>query len=274
MTKGLDYAFKPHPSVHAIKAAGAEWAGRYISSLPANDTNGKNLLKAERDELLAAGLKIILFVEEGAESMKGGHAAGAAHAQHAVAVAKALGMDGIPFYYTADWDATPADQAAINAYLDGAISVHGLPRTGIYGGYHVVRRVLDAGKAAWSCQTRAWSGGQWDHRANIRQGPTVTVGGASCDVDDSRTEDYGQWPRPHVLPPGPAGFHGEYVTTGQLSLAQLAAKLGVPASALLRMTAVHYKTFGTPLAGWLDAVHAGRQPASTPLPAGIRLWVD
>ena len=117
-----------------------------------------------------------------------------------MAVAKALGMDGIPFYYAADWDATPADQAAINAYMDGVISVHGLARAGIYGGYYVVRRTLDAGKAAFSCQTRAWSGGQWDHRANIRQGPSVTVGGASCDADESLTADYGQWPRPREAP--------------------------------------------------------------------------
>ena len=200
MAKGLDFAFKPHPGIHAIKTYGAEWAGRYVSSLPANDTNGKNLLRAERDELLAAGIRIILFVEEGAQSMKGGRAVGVAHAEHAVAVARALGMDGIPFYYAADWDATPADQAAINAYMDGVISVHGLTRAGIYGGYYVVQRVLDAGKAAFSCQTRAWSGGRWDHRANIRQGPTVTVGGASCDADESQTPDYGQWPRPREAP--------------------------------------------------------------------------
>jgi hypothetical protein len=272
MTKGLDYAFKPHPSINAVKAYGAEWVGRYVSSLPANDTNGKNLLPAEHDQLTAAGIRIILFVEEGAEAMKGGRAAGAAHAQHAVAVAKALGMDGIPFYYAADWDATPGDQAAINAYMDGAISVHGLARAGIYGGYYVVKRVLDAGKAAFSCQTRAWSGGQWDHRANIRQGPAVTVGGASCDADESQTApDYGQWPRP-AHPP--AGFHGEYVTAGQYSLAQLAAKLKVPPSTLLRMTAVHYKSFGDPLAAWLNAVSAGTKPASAPLPKGIRFWVD
>ena len=72
----------------------------------------------------------------------------------------------------------------------------------------------------------------------------------------------------------PQGFRGEYVTAGQLPLAGVAAKLGVPPSTLLRMTAVHYKTFGDPLAAWLNAVHAGTRPASTPLPKGIRLWVD
>jgi hypothetical protein len=275
MAKGLDYAFKPHPGTHAIKTYGAEWVGRYISSLPVNDTNGKNLLKAERDELLTAGIRIILFVEEGAEAMKGGRPVGVAHAQHAVAVAKALGLDGIPFYYAADWDAAPGDQTAINAYMDGAISVHGLARAGIYGGYYVVKRVLDAGKAAFSCQTRAWSGGQWDHRANIRQGPRVAVGAASCDADESQTPDYGQWPRPGDPPAHPpAGFHGEWVTKGQLSLAQLAATFGLKPSTLLRETAVHYGQFGPELAGYINAIHDGTLRVSSPLPAGSKLWVD
>ena len=55
MAKGLDYAFYPHPGVHAIKAYGAEWVGRYVSSLAVNDTNGKNLIRSERDALLDAG---------------------------------------------------------------------------------------------------------------------------------------------------------------------------------------------------------------------------
>jgi hypothetical protein len=46
------------------------------------------------------------------------------------------------------------------------------------------------------------------------------------------------------------------------------------AAALLRMTAVHYQTFGNDLAGYLNAVHSGTKPPSTPLPAGIKLWVD
>jgi hypothetical protein len=70
------------------------------------------------------------------------------------------------------------------------------------------------------------------------------------------------------------GFHGLYTTAGMDSLAQLAVKLGVPSSALLRMTAVKFGTFGDALAGYLNAVHAGIKPASTPLPAGIRFWVD
>ena len=72
----------------------------------------------------------------------------------------------------------------------------------------------------------------------------------------------------------PAGFHGQYVTAGQFSLAQLAAKLGTVPSALLRMTAVKFGSLGDALAAYENALHAGTQPASTPLPKGIRLWVD
>lgn len=71
-----------------------------------------------------------------------------------------------------------------------------------------------------------------------------------------------------------AAFHGEYTTAGQFSLAQLAAKLGVPPAALLRMTAVHYGTLGDALAGYENALHAGTKPASTPVPKGVKLWVD
>lgn len=80
-------------------------------------------------------------------------------------------------------------------------------------------------------------------------------------------------PAAHPAVP-PAGFQGEYITAGMFSLAQLAAKLGTMPATLLRMTAVHYQTFGNDLAGYLNAVASGTRPASTPLPPGIKLWVD
>ena len=71
----------------------------------------------------------------------------------------------------------------------------------------------------------------------------------------------------------PARWHGEYVTAGMFSLDMVAAKLGVPAAALLRMTAVHYGAFDPGLASWINDVAAGTREAGSPLPAGIRLWV-
>jgi Glycosyl hydrolases family 25 len=99
------------------------------------------------------------------------------------------------------------------------------------------------------------------------------VGTADCSVyhgtiDDLAALAYQPAAHPHEE------FHGLYTTAGQFSLAQLGAKLEVAPSTLLRMTAVHFGTFGDALAAWLNAVHVGAQPPSTPLPAGIKFWVD
>jgi GH25 family lysozyme M1 (1,4-beta-N-acetylmuramidase) len=74
--------------------------------------------------------------------------------------------------------------------------------------------------------------------------------------------------------PAPARFHGEWVTKGQLSLAQLAAQFGLKPSTLLRQTAVHYGEFGPELASYVNAVHNGTLRPNSPLPAGSVLWVD
>ena len=201
MARGLDYADFPHPSPAAIRAAGFEFVMRYASPSAANDANGKNLLKPELTALLAAGIEAGLVFEYRAQQMLGGRVQGVADAQHSDAVCKGLGMPGLPVYFAADWDVTEAQQAQVNAYLDGAASVIGKPRTGIYGGFYPVKRALDGGHAAWAWQTLAWSGGQWDPRAHIRQHLGVSVAGVSCDYDESMTADFGQWPRPSATPP-------------------------------------------------------------------------
>lgn len=202
LSKGIDYAFSPHPSVAALKANGVTFACRYISSFAPNDHNGKNLLAAEKAALLGGGIAVVVVVEEGANRMLGGHSAGVADAQHASAVVTSLGMPGIPVYFACDFDATADDQARINAYLDGAATVLGKSRVGVYGGYYVVKRAFDGKHCAYGWQTRAWSGGQWDSRAQLRQGETTSLGGASVDWDESRAADFGQWPRPG--PPNPS----------------------------------------------------------------------
>jgi hypothetical protein len=222
---GVDYAFFPHPGTTALKDAGARFAGRYISAETANDANGKNLLPAECKALLGAGVQVIVVVEEGASYMLGGHAAGAAAATHADAVVKALGMPGIPIYIAADFDATPAQQAPINDCLDGMASVIGRDRTGLYGGYWPVSRALDAGKCHYAWQTVAWSGGQWDHRAHIRQGLSFTLGGASVDHDQAIFTDFGQWPRP-AAPPSPGPGPHTHLTKAGDTVTRLAASRG------------------------------------------------
>lgn len=70
------------------------------------------------------------------------------------------------------------------------------------------------------------------------------------------------------------GFHGEYVTAGMSAIADVAVKLGVPVNVLLRMTAVHYQTFGDALGQYLSDVLTGTKPVTTPVPAGVKLYVE
>lgn len=201
MSFGVDYSFHAHPSISSLLSARVTFVMRYTSANPDSDTNGKNLTASEKSALLNAGIKIGIVKEEGAERMLRGYSAGVTDARQADAAVSALGLDGIPIYFACDFDATERDQTAINAYLDGAASVIGLDRVGIYGGYYPVGRALDAGKATWAWQTYAWSGGLWDSRAQLQQYLNgQTIGGASVDYDRSEASDYGQWPRPNPQP--------------------------------------------------------------------------
>jgi hypothetical protein len=185
---GVDYAWS-HPGGAALKAAGKQFVCRYLSP-----DSSKNIARIEADDLAAHGIWSVVVWESTAARAKAGKAAGVADAKTAAIQAAAAGMPGSrPIYFAVDFDATEADQAYINAYLDGAASVIGRGRVGIYGGYYPVKRALDGGHASWAWQTIAWSGGQWDPRAVIRQGAQMTINGVSCDLNTATAADYGQW---------------------------------------------------------------------------------
>jgi hypothetical protein len=187
--EGLDYAFSK-PSVTALADLGVTFVCRYLSRSPS-----KNLVAAEARALSNAGIWIVVVWETTAKRALDGHAAGAADAQYALAQAQACGMPaGRPIYFAVDWDASSGQQAAINAYLDGAASVLGRDRVGVYSGYGPVSRTLTSGHAKWAWQTYAWSGGKWAAGAQLQQYSNGhTVDGADCDYDRATTSDYGQW---------------------------------------------------------------------------------
>jgi len=291
MSRGIDYAFNPHPSPGAVHAAGHAFVGRYVSPILANDVNGKNLIKSELAALRAAGLSLILFAEQYAGRMREGKASGTADAKHFDAVTKALGMTGAVMYAACDFDAPPSDQPAINAYLAATATVLGSTRAGIYGGYHVVKRALDAGKATFACQTLAWSGaprrdggpgsvahdphcqwdGQtnWDTRAQVRQHLAIVVGGVSVDLDESRAADFGQWPRPAVPKPKP---HGYLVADGSLSFFDsVMAHKGATVSASLWATAQDPERKSGP--GPEAKAYFDRGDLHALMQAGVRYWV-
>ena len=195
MSSGLDYA-AARPGGAAIAAAGYSFVCRYLSSggvgLP-----GKLLIPAEADDLRAHGVDIVANWETTATRMLDGWDAGCYDAAAGLAQAVACGMpEGRPIYFSADWDAKPGQQAAINAYLQGAGSVLGTNAVGIYGGYWPVSRALDAGVARWAWQAQAWSGGYQDQRINILQDNNAGyawVSNVECDINRSLTTDFGQW---------------------------------------------------------------------------------
>src|SRR5581483_9177310 len=189
---GLDYA-GGRPGGAAIKQAGYDFVVRYLSDggpgLP-----GKLLTPSEADDLRANSVDIVSNWETTADRALAGHDAGVADAQAALAQVLACGgRRDRPIYFSVDFDAAESQQVAINDYLFGAGTV--LPGyVGVYGGYWVVSRALDAGAATWGWQTVAWSGSNIEPRRNLYQrAGTVTVNGVDCDVNEAHTTDYGQW---------------------------------------------------------------------------------
>ncbi|MCW2912326.1 MAG: hypothetical protein JWN52_394 [Actinomycetia bacterium] len=187
---GIDYAWG-RPGVPAMKKAGVKFAARYLS----HDTSGKNLSANEARQLSDAGIWIVVVWESTASRALAGHAAGVADATDAAKQAKACGMPSDrPIYFAVDFDATSGQQNEIHTYLDGAASVLGRGRVGLYAGYGPIHRAFDAKKITFGWQTYAWSGGRWDSRAQVQQySNDHYVGGVDCDYDRAMKDDYGQW---------------------------------------------------------------------------------
>jgi hypothetical protein len=201
-TRGVDYSFaRPAPS--ALYAQGFRFVARYLSG----GHSAKDLTQAELRILRAAGLSVVLVWEVGGAAAKGGFVQGVADAKAASAQVAALGLPaGGPIFFAVDYDAQGANLAIAVAYINGAASVLGVSRTGVYGGLRVIAGCLDAGACKYGWQTYAWSGGKWDARAQLRQVLNgQTVAGGTVDLCEAVADDYGQYPRPVavVVPPKP-----------------------------------------------------------------------
>jgi hypothetical protein len=186
---GIDYAWgRPGPA--ALHDAKVGFVCRYLSHDPP-----KNLSRAEAALLSDSGIWLAVVWETAASRALSGQAGGVADAKEAAKQAAACGMPGNrPIYFAVDWDASAAQQAAINAYLDGAASVLGRDRVGLYAGYGPIKRAFDAKKITYGWQTYAWSGGRWDARAHLQQYSNGhTLNGVGVDYNRAMKADYGQW---------------------------------------------------------------------------------
>jgi hypothetical protein len=194
---GVDYAWG-RPGGAALQRAGMRFACRYLS----HDTTGKNLGRAEANDLAAHGVSCVVVWETTQKRAAAGRAAGVDDAKDAVKQAAAAGMPaGRPIYFAVDYDAPEKDQPEIDAYFRGVASVIGVSRTGAYGGYWPLSRLKAAKLAAWFWQTDAWSGSNRLAGRNLHQhAATIRIGGVSCDKDTALTTDFGQW-MPGITPP-------------------------------------------------------------------------
>ncbi len=189
--EGVDYAFPPHPNIAQLAAAGIRFACRYGGP----GTSGKWLTLSEAQALNAAGIAVVANAEGSASGLAGGFAAGASWARSAEAHFRACGMPpDRPIYLSVDFDTTSGDWDELDAAMDGAASVIGRDRVGVYGEYTIIEHFAANQKARWYWQTYAWSSGRWSVHNHIEQYHNdVTLAGAKVDLNRALTSDYGQW---------------------------------------------------------------------------------
>jgi hypothetical protein len=175
---GLDYAWgNPQPVL--FKRAGVKFVMTYVSHDPSKDPG-----RAERDALKKAGIKVGLVFESTSGRALAGFDAGKQDAAFAKDRAHVLGLDGMPIYFAVDFDATDAQKPTIARYLEGAVSVLGKSHVGVYGGYHVVKYLVNMKTCDWFWQTYAWSGGAVHPSTHIYQYSNGhSVAGVSCDFN-------------------------------------------------------------------------------------------
>lgn len=188
--EGVDYAWS-RPDIAALAAAGKRFACRYGGPGSA----GKQLDPTEAHALSAAGVAIVANAEGAANGLINGFAAGASWARDAEAHFRECGMPpGRPIYFSVDFDTTSGDWAALDAAMDGAASVIGRGRVGVYGEYSIIEHFAANRKAVWYWQTYGWSGGRWSPHNHIEQYRNgVSLAGAVLDLDRALTSDFGQW---------------------------------------------------------------------------------
>jgi hypothetical protein len=201
---GCDYSFA-RPSPSSLSSMGYKFVCRYLSGDPGG---GKDLTASEQSSLEAGGIDIVLNWETTGTDATSGYSAGVSDATAAKSEAEGLGQpSNRPIYFSIDFDAGSGDAASINAYFQGVASVLGVARTGVYGGYYIVKELFDAKLVSWGWQTYAWSSGNWDSRAQLRQVQN-DVDNGQLDADTGMVPDYGQYgPGSPVDADGGGGYY-------------------------------------------------------------------
>ena len=149
----LDFSYA-RPGSAALNAAGVTTVGRYLA------TDGRGITPAEFDDYISHGISVWFIKENAARGMLNGYGQGVADAQWAENQMNALGVSGAPIYFTADFDVQSSQFPACDAYLNGAASVIGLARVGIYAGLHYLNHAVNLANYYWKTAANSWDHGE------------------------------------------------------------------------------------------------------------------
>lgn len=189
--EGVDASYD-RGSPAGLAAAGKQFFVGYVSP-----ESGKNITESECAEFHAVGMAICLVWENTGREVLKGHVQGLADGRQARDQATALGFPaGRPIYHAIDFDASTEQLSGpIADYFRGVAAAEGSTGlVGVYGGLHQIGYLLDHHLVGYAWQTYAWSGGQWDDRAQAQQYHNgVQLAGGTVDLDRAMTDDYGQW---------------------------------------------------------------------------------
>lgn len=186
------------PSAASLKAAGVSIVIRYLTG------SGKAITKPELQEYLDNGIAVAFVFEVGANDAAGGFAAGAAHAQQALAALKALGVPDptVPVYFAVDTSVAPASAVP---YFQGVNSVLSMWRTGDYGEGALCQLLETDGLSKWHWQSESTSfpGNATTLSITHLQQRFNASPVPGTDLDVICKADVGQFPRPVGPKPAP-----------------------------------------------------------------------
>jgi len=225
---GVDYSYA-RPAIATLKAHDVKFVCRYVST----PGNAKNLTKAEADELQKAGIVIVVVFETDAMRAVGGQSSGEIDAKSAEAQVIACGLPkDCPIYFTVDFDVMNTQVNYVKDYFRGINSVHGVTRTGVYGGYTICKILSDYGLVGYVWQTYAWSHGTWLPKSNIRQEKNgVKWPEGEVDYDSAYTVDFGQYPLSNEVTMAFGMENGNFLGEIPVRAGGPAISFGVPDSA-------------------------------------------
>lgn len=195
---GADWSFA-RPAADKLRRQGIVPVGRYLWNPKYEDgRTNKGISGAEYGEHVADGRQPFFYFEESADDPILGFDEGVRQAKAAEVHRIREGLPALRINFPADRQILDSEIPALLDGLRGAASVVGLERTGIYGGYSVVKAAFDAGVISGAVQTYAWSldaNGhiQWDPRAQLRQWSNGQWGN-SIDFIWAMAEEFGQHP--------------------------------------------------------------------------------